>query len=87
MATDYIGYRAAEIAIKEGRATGHALWIILRTPDERDGYALQPDPWEGPGCYQSVSYGKEFGRLVRCPLGRQLETDWPSAIKARKEKE
>jgi hypothetical protein len=33
----------------------HALWILLASEHDRDGYALRPRVWEGPGEYQRVS--------------------------------
>lgn len=75
-----IGYDRAQAAIAAGEATGHALWILLSAETDRDGYALKPDPWEGPGEYQHVSFApdRQAPALVRIPAGRKsLPTDWP----------
>lgn len=36
--------------------TLHPLWVLLGAESARDGYALKPSPWEGPGEYQRVVY-------------------------------
>ena len=47
--------------------TLHPLWVLLADEHERDGYALKPAPWEGPGEYQRVTYegGDSLGVLVK----------------------
>lgn len=73
------GYNEALKAIEEGRATGHALWVLIGKKSDRDGYALKPSPWEGPGSYQRVTIDGNPYRLVRIPSGsRSLPTDWPT---------
>jgi hypothetical protein len=66
------GYEHAQTEIAAGRAKAHSLWVLLRTAEERDGYALKPNPWEGPGEYQQVSFGDGLGVFVRLPAGRHL---------------
>lgn len=71
MKTKNSGFFDAVEAIKAGRAKAHALWLILSDEKERDGYALKPCPWDGPGEYQHVSFGSEsLGILVRIPDGQ-----------------
>lgn len=60
-------YEEAAAAIAEGRAVARQLWVILREENERDGYALRPMPWEGPGEYQSVEYADGRKGFVRLP--------------------
>lgn len=68
-------FEKAAADIKAGRARGHALWILLGAESDRDGYALKPSPWEGPGSYQHVSVGDDLGYLVLTPGdGRSLPT-------------
>lgn len=69
-----LGYDEARKAIQEGKATPHALWMILSSEHDRDGYALKPSPWEGPGEYQKVSFEGDCYRLIRLP------TEAPSLI-------
>lgn len=69
------GYQEARKAIEEGRATPHALWVLLSNESDRDGYALKPRPWEGPGEYQHVKFLGEYGHFVRLP------SNAPSLIK------
>jgi hypothetical protein len=61
------GFDAACTAIREGRATPWALWAILTSEHERDGYALKPAPWEGPGEYQALAYSDGRMAFVRLP--------------------
>lgn len=51
----------------KGEPIRHPLWVLLSDEHERDGYALKPDPWEGPGEYQRVTYpgGDSLGVLVK----------------------
>jgi hypothetical protein len=65
------GYEEAAKAILDGKAIPHALWILVDGEHARDGYALKPNPWEGPGEYQHIEFDGEYGRLVRIPLGVQ----------------
>lgn len=37
-------------------AVARQLWMLLSKESDRDGYALQPEKWEGPGEYQCVEY-------------------------------
>lgn len=60
------GYDEAVKAIEEGKATPHALWILLSAESDRDRYALKPKPWEGSGEYQHVDFNGDH-RLVRIP--------------------
>lgn len=65
-----LGYDEARQAIQDGRAVPHALWVLLSKESDRDGYALKPIPWEGPGEYQHVKFdGEDCGRFVRLPEG------------------
>ena len=60
--------------VRAGRAKAHSLWILLSDERERDGYALKPETWEGPGEYQRVSRnGDSLGVLVRIPTGRVIK--------------
>lgn len=43
-------------AIELGNAKAQALWVILTDERERDGFALKPFKWEGPGTYQRVIF-------------------------------
>ena len=45
--------------------TRHTLWVLLQSKQDRDGYALKPDPWEGPGEYQQVTYSDGRDVLVK----------------------
>ena len=40
----------------------HNLWVILKDEADRDGYALKPLKWEGPGEYQrfTLDDGRDF---------------------------
>jgi hypothetical protein len=70
-------YREAKKAIAEGRATGHALWVLLSDEHQRDGYALKPIPWEGAGEYQHVTFDDGRDGFVRIPgVDPSLPTDW-----------
>ncbi|MCA0276311.1 MAG: hypothetical protein LCH86_09920 [Proteobacteria bacterium] len=75
-----IGFNEAKRAIATGRARARALWVILTDEHQRDGYALKPSPWEGPGEYQNVSFGDGPGSLVRLPGGKSLKV--PAIAKA-----
>lgn len=73
----HVGYDTAAKAIAEGRATAHALWALLSDEKQRDGYALRPMPWEGPGEYQHVTYADGPNGYVRIPADkRSLPTDY-----------
>lgn len=61
------GFDEAAKAILGGRATPHALCAIISTEGQRDGYALRPLIWEGPGTYQHVSYEDGRSGFVRLP--------------------
>lgn len=63
-----VGFDTASAAIKAGHAKPRQLWLLLAAQSDRDGYALRPFPWEGPGEYQHVWYDDERGSvLVRLP--------------------
>lgn len=72
MTQSQIGYDEAKAAIAAGRAQAHALWVLLRDEHDRDGYALQPMPWEGSGEYQRVSYDDGRNGFVRLPDHKHL---------------
>ena len=56
--------------IEDEKAIGHSLWNILLKEDERDGFALRPAVWEGPGEYQSVEiFNVDFGLRHDTPNG------------------
>ena len=55
--------------IEAGRAHGHALWCVLRSPEQRDGYALRPAVWEGSGEYQRVHHRDGRDVYVRIAEG------------------
>lgn len=61
-----MNYIEARKAIHGGRAKAHALWMLLVDKNERDGYGLKPDVWEGPGEYQRVTLegSDDLGVLV-----------------------
>ena len=44
------------LAIANGEAQAHALWVIISSEEQRDGFYLRPLQWEGPGTYQHVSF-------------------------------
>lgn len=46
-------------------AVARQLWILLGTEHDRDGYALKPQKWEGPGEYQCVEYPDGSTTLVK----------------------
>ncbi len=68
------GFDHAKREIFAGRAQARSLWVLLSTEQDRDGYALKPSPWEGPGEYQHVIFSpaKDLGVLVRLPDHRGL---------------
>lgn len=78
MQTDQ-GYKAACQAIAKGTATAHPLWVLLSNEADREGFALRPMPWEGPGEYQSVKYGDGRQGFVRIPFGEALMVSVPRA--------
>ena len=59
------GYEEARTAIGNGVAKAHALWLLLAAEADRDGYALKPLIWEGPGEYQRVTFSDGRDGLVR----------------------
>jgi len=63
----HAGFDEAVQAIVAGNAKAHALWVLLSEPSARDGYALKPMPWEGPGEYQHVSHDDGRTGFVRVP--------------------
>lgn len=63
------GYDEAKAAIWAGAAKPKALWVQVGRQDQRDGYALRPNPWEGPGEYQHVAFDDDYCRLIRLPDG------------------
>ena len=63
-----MNFETAKQWIADGKLVPHSLWILLSKETERDGYALKPATWEGPGEYQHVSVaGESLGFLVKCP--------------------
>lgn len=62
-----VGFDEAVAAVVAGSAKANALWCLLSKESERDGYALKPVPWEGPGEYQSVSFDDGRDVYVRIP--------------------
>jgi hypothetical protein len=62
-----IGYDEARAAIESGKAVPHELWILVGDEHARDGYALKPSPWEGPGEYQHIEF-EGGSRLIYLPL-------------------
>ena len=81
-ATTKTAYEEAARAIAEGRAEGHALWVLLSDEHERDGYWLKPMPWEGPGEYQSVRYHDGRAGFVKTHGWRSLPTNWSKKASA-----
>lgn len=71
-AATYTGYEEARTAIRRGHAIGHALWLGVATKEQRDDFHLRPDPWEGPGEYQRVTFNDGRDVLVRLPCGMSL---------------
>lgn len=68
-----VGFDGAVDAIVAGQANAHALWLLLSSESDRDGYWLRPMPWEGSGEYQRVSYKDGRDGLVRVPgIGTDL---------------
>jgi hypothetical protein len=59
--------------------TPRALWLLLSDEHERDGYALKPAKWEGPGEYQQFSLpGNDIGVLRKVPqLYTAARRNWP----------
>lgn len=73
MERTHIGFDSALKAIRAKQAEPHALWVLLREESERDGYAIKPAPWEGPGEYQHVRYFDERGSVfVFLPTDKRL---------------
>ncbi len=66
----YAGHAEALREIQAGRAEAFALWVLLSQESERDGYALKPMPWEGPGEYQHVKFNDGREGFVRVPFNR-----------------
>lgn len=64
----------AMVAIRAGTAKAKALWVLLSDEHERDGYALRPLRWEGPGEYQHVEFDDGRNGLVKLPFGVSLPT-------------
>lgn len=64
----FAGYAEARAAIEAGTAKPHALWVLLGAESDRDGFALKPSPWEGPGTYQHVAFDSDYCRLIRVPM-------------------
>ena len=70
-------YEETAAAIELGKATAHCLWISIGEENARDGYALKPMPWEGPGSYQRVHFADGRDGLIRIPdLKPSFPTDW-----------
>lgn len=68
-----VGFDEAVEAIVAGQAEAGALWLLLSSEGDRDGYWLRPMPWEGSGEYQRVSYKDGRNGLVRVPgIGTSL---------------
>ena len=72
MAQTAIGYKQAVDAIAARTATAHALFVLLSSEHDRDGYWLKPSPWEGPGEYQRVTFEDGRSVFVRLPDHRSL---------------
>lgn len=68
----HIGFTEARREILAGRATAHFLWLLLDSEDDREGLALKPAPWEGPGEYQRVVFADGRDVLVRLPSYQPL---------------
>ncbi len=68
-----MNYEIAKKEITAGKLQPHALWILISDESERDGYALKPAAWEGPGEYQRVAAGDDLGFLVKLPAGANLK--------------
>lgn len=64
-----VGFDEAAAAIRAGKATPGALWVLLSDEHERDSFWLKPMPWEGPGEYQRVGYDDGRNGFVRLPSG------------------
>ena len=60
-------YEMAARAIRAGQAKPHHLWMLLSRESDRNGYALKPVQWEGPGEYQRVVFDDGRDVLVRLP--------------------
>jgi hypothetical protein len=71
-----IGYDEARREILAGRAEARALWVLLSHEHQRDGYALKPTPWEGPGEYQHVVFYGGRGVLVHIPADARPLRDY-----------
>lgn len=68
-------YDEAQKEIAAGRAKARSLWLLLSDEHDRDGYALRPEKWEGPGEYQCVVRADEtLGVLVRITGHPALKT-------------
>lgn len=75
MARSQIGYDRAVEAITAGTATPRAAWLVVGVEHQRDGYAMKPSPWEGPGEYQHVVFADNYFGLVRLPDNARRLTD------------
>lgn len=62
------GFDEAVAAVAAGTAQAHALWMLLSSEADRDGFALKPSPWEGAGEYQRVAFADGRDVLVRIPI-------------------
>lgn len=72
-------YEEARAAIEAGKARAHALWMLLMREDQRDGFALKPMRWEGPGEYQRVEFiDSGDSVLVKLPYGVSLPMPRPA---------
>lgn len=74
MNTPRKGWLNACQEIADGKAVASALWTLLSKESDRAGYALRPDPWEGPGEYQHLERPNLTGCFVRLPDFRPLPT-------------
>jgi len=72
MATTSTQFDFAVTEIRAGRAQAHALWTLLSSESERDGFALKPAAWEGQGEYQRVTFQDGRDCLVHIPFGKTL---------------
>lgn len=63
-----VGFDQAVREIVAWRAAPCSLWMILGAESDRDGFALRPAPWEGPGEYQAVEWTDRRTTLVRVPV-------------------
>lgn len=73
-------YDEARNAISAGTAVARALWVLLSAESDRDGFALKPMPWEGPGEYQHVIFGNGRNGFVKVSGERKHLTTSPHNV-------